>query len=78
MLADGAPAGSRCRDAVGRAQRSKKRLANYRAGTEGRISHLKRSYGLRRSRPRGHHGARTWAGWGILTYTVDTLAVLAP
>jgi IS5 family transposase len=56
-------------------RRSKKRLASYRAGSEGRISHLKRSYGLRRSRLRGHDGARTWTGWGILTYNLDTLAV---
>jgi transposase, IS5 family len=59
-------------------RRSKKRLASYRAGAEGRISHLKRSYGLRRSRLRGHNGARTWTGWAILTYNLDTLAVQAP
>ena len=56
-------------------RRSKKRLASYRAGAEGRISHLKRDYGLRRSRLRGHRGARTWTGWAILTYNLDTLAV---
>ena len=56
-------------------RRPKKRLAGYRVGAEGRISHLKRSYGLRRSRLRGHHGARTWVGWGILAYNLDTLAV---
>jgi IS5 family transposase len=59
-------------------RRSKKRLASYRAGAEGRISHLKRSYGLRRSRLRGHHGAKTWIGWAILTYNLDTLAVQTP
>ena len=59
-------------------RRSKKRLASYRAGAEGRISHLKRGYGLRRSRLRGHDGARTWTGWGILTYNLDTLAVQTP
>jgi IS5 family transposase len=59
-------------------RRSKKRLASYRAGSEGRISHLKRSYGLRRSRLRGHDGARTWAGWAILTYNLDTLTVQTP
>jgi transposase, IS5 family len=56
-------------------RRSKKRLASYRAGSEGRISHLKRRYGLRRSRLRGHDGASTWTGWGILAYNLDTLAV---
>jgi IS5 family transposase len=59
-------------------RRSKKRLASYRAGAEGRISHLKRGYGLRRSRLRGHQGARTWTGWAILTYNLDTLAVQTP
>ncbi len=58
-------------------RRSKKRLASYRAGSEGRISHLKRGYGMRRSRLRGHDGARTWTGWSILTYDLDTLAVQA-
>jgi IS5 family transposase len=59
-------------------RRSKKRLASYRAGCEGRISHLKRGYGLRRSRLRGHDGARTWTGWAILTYNLDTLTVQTP
>jgi transposase, IS5 family len=54
--------------------RPKKRLAGYRVGAEGRISHLKRSYGLRRARLRGHDGAKTWVGWGLLAYNLDTLA----
>jgi transposase, IS5 family len=57
------------------ARRSRKRLASYRVGCEGRISHLKRSYGLRRSRLRRHEGARTWVGWAIMAYNLDTLAV---
>jgi transposase, IS5 family len=56
-------------------RRSRKRLAGYRVGCEGRISHLKRGYGMRRSRLRGHDGARTWVGWAILAYNLDTLAV---
>jgi len=55
-------------------RRPRKRLAGYRVGAEGRISHLKRSYGLRRSRLRRHDGARAWVGWGILAYNLDTLA----
>lgn len=55
-------------------RRPRKRLAGYRVGAEGRISHLKRRYGLRRTRLRGHDGARTWVGWGVLTYNLDTLA----
>lgn len=58
-----------------KARRSRKRLAGYRVGCEARISHLKRSYGLRRSRFRGHNGARTWVGWAILAYNLDTLAI---
>jgi transposase, IS5 family len=54
-------------------RRPRKRLAGYRVGAEGRISHLKRSYGFRRSRLRGHDGARTWIGWGVLAYNLDTL-----
>ena len=34
-------------------RRTRKRLARYRTGTEGRISHLKRRYGLDRSRLKG-------------------------
>ena len=55
--------------------RTNRRLARYRVGCEGRISHLKRRYGLRRSRLRGHEGARTWVAWVILAYNLDTLAI---
>jgi IS5 family transposase len=56
-------------------RRTRKRLARYRTGAEGRISHLKRRYGLRRSRLKGYHGQRIWTGWAILTYNLDTLAL---
>ena len=56
-------------------RRTRKRRARYRTGAEGRISHLKRGYGLRRSRLKGHDGMRTWTGWAILTYDLDTLAI---
>lgn len=58
-------------------RRTNRRLARYRVGCEGRISHLKRRYGLRRSRLRGHAGARTWVAWAILAYNLDTLAIRA-
>ena len=45
---------------------------------EGRISHLKRRYGLKRSRLKGHRGARTWTAWAILAYNLDTLAIRTP
>ena len=56
-------------------RRTDRRLARFRVGIEGRISHLKRRYGLRRSRLKGHQGQRTWTGWAILAYNLDTLAV---
>jgi IS5 family transposase len=56
-------------------RRSRRRLARYRVGCEGRISHLKRSYGLGRARLRGHPGAETWVGWAVLVYNLDTLAI---
>jgi transposase, IS5 family len=56
-------------------RRTRKRRARYRTGIEGRISHLKRGYGLRRSRLKGHDGMRTWTGWAILAYNLDTLAI---
>jgi transposase, IS5 family len=58
-------------------RRTQRRLARYRTGSEGRISHLKRSYGMRRSRLKDHHGMQAWAGWSILTYNLDTLAIRA-
>lgn len=56
--------------------RTKRRMRRYRTGIEGRISHLKRGYGLKRSRLKGYEGQQIWSGWGILTYNLDTLAVL--
>ena len=56
-------------------RRTQRRLARYRTGSEGRISHLKRGYGMRRSRLKDHDGMQTWTGWSILTYNLDTLAI---
>jgi len=56
-------------------RRTNRRLARFRVGIEGRISHLKRRYGLRRSRLKGHDGLRTWTAWAILAYNLDTLAI---
>jgi transposase, IS5 family len=58
-------------------RRTRKRRARYRTGIEGRISHLKRGYGLRRTRLKGDDGMRTWTGWAILAYDLDTLAIRA-
>ena len=58
-------------------RRTRKRRARYRTGIEGRISHLKRRYGLRRSRLKGDDGMQIWTGWAILAYDLDTLAIRA-
>jgi IS5 family transposase len=56
-------------------RRTQPRLARYRTGSEGRISHLKRGYGMRRSRLKDHDGMQTSTGWSILTHNLDTLAI---
>jgi transposase, IS5 family len=56
-------------------RRTQRRLARYRVGAEGRISHLKREYGLDRSRLKGEDGMRAWNAWTITTYNLDTLAI---
>ena len=56
-------------------KRTQRRLQRYRTGTEGRISHLKRGYGMNRSRLKGNEGRQIWTGWSILAYNADTLAI---
>jgi IS5 family transposase len=54
-----------------------RRLRNWRVGIEARISHLKRSFGLRRTRLRRLPGARTWVGLGIFAYNLQRMTVVA-
>ena len=56
-------------------KRTERRLRRYRTGAEGRISHLKRRYGMDRSRLKGDEGQQIWTEWSILAYNADTLAV---
>jgi transposase, IS5 family len=56
-------------------KRTARRMRRYRTGAEGRISHLKRRYGLDRSRLKGDEGRQIWTEWSILAYNADTLAV---
>jgi transposase, IS5 family len=57
--------------------RAFRRLRNWRVGIEARISHLKRSFGLRRARLRRLGGARTWVGLGIFAYNLQRMTVVA-
>ena len=57
-------------------RRTRRRMRRYRTGAEGRISHLKRDYGLRRSRLKGDQGHQTWNGWATFTYNTDTYTTL--
>jgi transposase, IS5 family len=54
-----------------------RRLRNWRVGIEARISHLKRGFGLRRTRLRRLGGARTWVGLGIFAYNLQRMTVAA-
>ena len=54
-----------------------RRLRNWRVGIEARISHLKRGFGLRRTRLRRLPGARTWVGLGIFVYNLQRMTVVA-
>lgn len=56
-------------------RRTQRRMQRYRTGAEGRISHLKRSYGMDRSRLKGDEGQQIWTGWAVLAYNADTLAI---
>jgi transposase, IS5 family len=57
-------------------RRTRRRRQRYRTGVEGRVSHLKRGYGLRRSRLKGDEGHQIWDGWAVLTYNADTYTTL--
>lgn len=58
------------------ARRTRRRRQRYRTGAEGRVSHLKRGYGLRRSRLKGNEGHQIWDGWATFTYNADTYTTL--
>jgi len=57
-------------------RRTRRRRQRYRTGAEGRISHLKRSYGVGRSRLKGDQGHRIWGGWATFTYNAETYTTL--
>jgi IS5 family transposase len=47
---------------------------NWRSGLEGRISLLKRRFGLRRCRYHGDAGMQRWVSWGVIAYDLVTIA----
>jgi IS5 family transposase len=51
-----------------------RRAARFRAGIEGRISVLKRGFGLRRCRYHGRDGMERWVGWGILAHNLRQIS----
>ena len=53
-----------------------RRLVKWRTGSEGRISYLKRRYGLDRALFDGLTGARTWCGLGVLSHNSVKIAAL--
>lgn len=57
-------------------RRAFKRLVRWRTGSEGRISHVKRDFGLNRTRYTGIDGARTWCGHGVFNHNLTKIATL--
>ena len=53
-----------------------RKLIKWRTGSEGRISHLKHSWGWERTVLDGIDGARTWCGWGVLAHNATKIAAL--
>src|SRR5439155_20775932 len=51
-----------------------RRAARFRAGIEGRISVLKRGFGLRRCRYHGRDGMERWVGWGVLAHNLRQIS----
>ena len=49
----------------------------WRTGSEGRINHLKRSYGWNRTELTGINGARTWCGHGVFAHNLVKISALA-
>jgi len=49
----------------------------WRTGSEGRINHMKRSYGWNRTELTTITGARTWCGHGVLAHNLVKIAALA-
>jgi transposase, IS5 family len=51
-----------------------RRAYRWRAGIEGRISVLKRRFGLDRCRYHGEAGMERWVGWGLLAHNLRQIS----
>ena len=51
-----------------------RRARRFRAGIEGRISVLKRGFGLDRCRYHGVAGMERWVGWGVITHNLRLIS----
>ena len=51
-----------------------RRAYRWRAGIEGRISVLKRRFGLDRCRYHGDAGMERWVGWGVLAHNLRQIS----
>ena len=49
----------------------------WRTGSEGRINHIKRSYGWNRTELTTLRGARTWCGHGVFAHNLVKIGALA-
>lgn len=49
----------------------------WRTGSEGRINHIKRSYGWNRTELTGIQGARTWCGHGVFAHNLVKIGTLS-
>jgi IS5 family transposase len=58
-------------------RRAFREKVKWRTGSEGRINHIKRSYGWNRSELTGINGARTWCGHGVFAHNLVKIGTLA-
>ena len=58
-------------------RRAFREKVKWRTGSEGRINHIKRSYGWNRTELTGINGARTWCGHGVFAHNLVKIGTLA-
>ena len=58
-------------------RRAFRQKVKWRTGCEGRINHLKRSYGWNRTHLTGLNGARTWCAHGVFAHNLVKISTLA-